>query len=100
MARRNSYLTPAHRTEALVLSRPLFTGRGEHSRGETDSNRLVRIAPRLLAESPEVAVDYLALADADTLEPATRAARTGDVVLVAARVGRTRLIDNVILGWP
>ncbi len=100
MSSRNSYLTAAHRSEALVLSRALFAVRDAHGGGETDPERLLRVATRLLAASPEVAVDYLALADAETLEPVTRAARTGDVVLVAARVGGTRLIDNVILGWP
>jgi pantoate--beta-alanine ligase len=49
----------------------------------------------MLGEEPEVRVDYLALVDPDTLEPVD-VARRGVIAMVAARVGSTRLIDNVI----
>ena len=50
-----------------------------------------------LAVHPGVQVEYIAVADPETLEPVLRADET-TVVLIAARVGSTRLIDNVILG--
>jgi pantoate--beta-alanine ligase len=46
---------------------------------------------------PDVAAEYIAVADPDTLEPVA-VADAGTVVMLAVRVGRTRLIDNVILG--
>jgi len=51
----------------------------------------------VLAEEPAVAVEYLALVDPERLEPVSTVA-AGTIVMVAARVGRTRLIDNIILG--
>ncbi len=100
MSSRNLYLAPAHRSDALVLSRALFAIRDAFAHGETDPARLLETGRGRLAEVPSVAIDYLALADAEMLEPVTRATRPGDVAMVAARVGATRLIDNVILGAP
>ena len=51
----------------------------------------------MIAEEPAVRLDYLAIVDPETLEPATTA-DAGTIVAVAARVGNTRLIDNVRLG--
>ena len=53
----------------------------------------------MLDAEPRIPVDYLAVADARTLEPRAEA-REGDVVLLAARLGATRLLDNVVLGAP
>jgi pantoate--beta-alanine ligase len=87
LSSRNRYLTPAERRAALALSRALREGAGY-----TDAESVLRFATKLLDEEPGVRVDYLALTGPDLgPAPAEGPAR----LLVAARVGATRLIDNV-----
>jgi pantothenate synthetase len=65
--------------------------------GERDSAALEAVGRAVLHDAPAVSPDYFALVTPDTLEPAV-SAEPGTIVIVAARVGRTRLIDNLILG--
>ena len=97
MSSRNSYLSDDERRRATVLSKALFAIRDAFREGERDASRLVAQGQRLLAAEPAVAVDYLALVDSATLEQSVHA--TNDTIaMIAARVGKTRLIDNLILG--
>ena len=80
LSSRNRYLAPAERSAALVLSRALATG-------DADAGR------RLVAAEPGVELDYLERVDSRTFSADPR----GDLLVVAARVGSTRLIDNVLL---
>jgi pantoate--beta-alanine ligase len=95
MSSRNVYLSGDERERALALSRGLEHGRALFAAGERDADAL-RAAVRRTLAVPGVEVEYAEAADAATLEPAV-AAEAGTVLLVAARVGRTRLIDNVVL---
>ena len=97
MSSRNAYLTPDARASAVTLSRALHAIREAYDAGERDAHSLERIGRTVLEADPAVHPDYLGIADPDTLEPVDRASN-GTVVMVAARVGGTRLIDNVILG--
>lgn len=97
MSSRNSYLDGAGRAEASVLSRALFGMRDAFRRGERRAESLIAAGRAVLGEEPMVTIDYLAIADAATLEP-IESVTPGSVAMVAARVGRTRLIDNVVLG--
>lgn len=95
LSSRNRYLSPGERTSALALSRALFAGRdaaGQGPAAAADAARTVMAAAR-----PSVALDYCALVDpADFTEAGP--GHTGPAVLaVAARVGSTRLIDNIPL---
>ncbi len=65
--------------------------------GERDAGTILRATRAVLDEEPSVKVQYLELVHPDTLEPVERA-MPGSVLAVAAHVGRTRLIDNVVLG--
>ena len=95
LSSRNSYLTQDERRSALALSRALRALEQGWRGGEADPARLQRIGLEAL-QAPGVTPDYCALVD-DDLQPVTRVtART--VAVVAARVGKTRLIDNVVLG--
>jgi pantoate--beta-alanine ligase len=94
---RNAYLSAGERARAAVLYRALEAGRARWAAGERDPAAVEKAAGDLLATDPGVEVDYVALVEPDGFGPVERA-EAGHVLAVAARVGRTRLIDNVILG--
>jgi pantoate--beta-alanine ligase len=95
LSSRNAYLQGDDRRNALALSRALRAVEQAWRGGEADPAALARRGLELL-RAPGVSLEYLALVD-ERLRPVARAdART--VVVVAARVGPTRLIDNVVLG--
>lgn len=95
MSSRNVYLSPAERERALALSRALERCRALWAAGERDAETL-RAALLAGIRVPGVEAEYGEVVDPRTLEPIARA-EAGTVCLVAARVGRTRLIDNVVL---
>ncbi len=97
LSSRNAYLSSDDRLHALALSKALGAVDAAWRRGARDVAELERLGMRVLQATPAVATDYFALVTAETLEPATDAG-SGTIVIVAARVGRTRLIDNLILG--
>lgn len=97
LSSRNAYLSPADRKRARVLSRAIFAMRDAFAAGETSTAALEKLGNTVLGVEDTVKVEYLAVMDPETLEPAPIAA-TGSVIAIAARVGTTRLIDNVILG--
>jgi pantoate--beta-alanine ligase len=95
LSSRNSYLNPDQRRSALALSRTLRTVEQTWRSGEADAAALQRRGMEVL-RAPGVEPEYLALVD-EELQPVARATpRT--VAVLAARVGATRLIDNVVLG--
>jgi pantoate--beta-alanine ligase len=96
MSSRNSYLSGDERVVALSLSRALEAARTALERGETDPGILKHAAKSELQRVEGLAIEYVELRDAATLEEVT-ALGAPVVVAVAARVGRTRLIDNVVL---
>ena len=98
LSSRNAYLSADDRPRARALSQALRMIRHAHAKGERRSDALVK-AGRSPLESAGIPVDYLAVVDSRTLEPAATA-DTGTPVILAARFGATRLIDNTILGVP
>ena len=96
LSSRNAYLTPEARVQALSLSGALRAVRARWAAGERNADALRGAACAVFATSGGVVPDYIAIADPDTLAPVARA-ESGTIVAVAARVGTTRLIDNVIL---
>jgi pantoate--beta-alanine ligase len=89
LSSRNVYLTAEHREQALALSRALRAGRDAAAGGP---DAVLAAGSAVLAAEPGLAVDYLALRD-EQLGPAPESGPAR--LLVAARVGRTRLIDNI-----
>jgi pantoate--beta-alanine ligase len=89
LSSRNVYLSPDERRQAVVLPRALFAGRGAATGG---ADAVLAAARQELAGVPAVRIDYLELRAAD-LGPVP--ARGPARLLIAARVGSTRLIDNV-----
>jgi len=96
MSSRNAYLKEGDRRAATALFRSLEAVRREVSRGERDGVRLLAELRRVLDAEPGVAPDYAEIVDADTFEP-VRNLRKTCYVLLAARVGNTRLIDNALI---
>ena len=96
MSSRNAYLSPAERAAALCLSRALAAADALVRAGETDGMRILAAARQVIAEEPLARIDYVTLADADTLDEV--GTLTGPTLLaLAVHIGRTRLIDNRIL---
>ena len=96
MSSRNRNLSAEQRRQALVLSRALIAVQRQFQGGEHDSGKLLAEALRVMREEPAIEVDYLRIVDPLTLEDITDV-REGTLVAVAARVGTTRLIDNLLL---
>ncbi|MBC7790600.1 MAG: pantoate--beta-alanine ligase [Anaerolineae bacterium] len=99
MSSRNAFLDDKSRTRALILSRALGAIELQFRNGEQRVDALEKAGWDVLLGEPEVEVDYLAVLDPDTFRRA-QLARNGSVIVVAARVGGTRLIDNQILKTP
>jgi pantoate--beta-alanine ligase len=96
MSSRNAYLSPPDRAAALVLSRALRGAVDSILGGERDAGRLVRLVREIVATEPRVDLEYVEVRDAHELTP--MATVDGSVLIaVAARVGETRLIDNVVV---
>jgi len=96
MSSRNVYLDAAQRKQATVLNRALMRVQMLADRGETDAGRLAAAGREVMAEEPSVRPDYFEVVDPDSLQPVSNILR-GALVAVAAYVGSTRLIDNILL---
>jgi pantoate--beta-alanine ligase len=96
MSSRNVYLSPAERKQATILNRALMRVQMLADQGETDSARLAAAGKQVMSEEPSVRLDYFEIVDPDTLDPAPNTS-AGALVAVAAHVGSTRLIDNIVL---
>ena len=97
MSSRNVYLSPAEREQALVLSRSLQKAAELFAAGQHDAETLLAEMRKMYAAAPLVRLEYLVVADCETLSPVARVTDRA-VVAVAAHVGKTRLIDNELLG--
>jgi pantoate--beta-alanine ligase len=95
LSSRNAYLAPAERRSALALSRCLRAVEQAWRGGEASATALTRRGLEVLTQ-PGVIPEYVALVD-ERLQPVARVT-AATVAVVAARVGKTRLIDNVVLG--
>jgi len=96
LSSRNAYLDPRQRKQATVLYRSLMRVQSLADRGERDSARLIAAALDVFKEEPETRLDYLEIVDRETLDPVANTSK-GALVAVAAFVGTTRLIDNIVL---
>lgn len=100
MSSRNAYLSGEEREAAPVLFRALNTAAGMAEGGERDAAALARAMRSVLKAQPLVDPEYAVVVDAKTLEPLEALDGRPARAIVAARVGTTRLIDNVGLRSP
>lgn len=97
LSSRNAYLTPPQRRAAPVLYRALTAGQETWRQGERDPERLRGRMAEVLAAEPLALVEYVSAADADTLAELHEPINGPVLLSMAVRMGRTRLIDNLIL---
>lgn len=96
MSSRNAYLNPEERGRALVLQRSLQRAQQRFRAGERIAARLISSGQEVFAGEPLVGLDYFEIVDPDTLESVERISERA-LIAVAAYVGSTRLIDNLVL---
>lgn len=96
MSSRNRYLSHSERQRATVLYHALCQARARIRAGMRRSRPLVAQMRRVILSQPHVHIDYVGVVDATTLEPCERL-RGRVALLVAVRVGRVRLIDNLLV---
>jgi pantoate--beta-alanine ligase len=97
MSSRNSYLSATDRRDALALVESLRAAAAAFAGGEWSGAALAARGRAVLDSYPGVRPDYFAVVDPDEMRPVERAS-LDSVAIVAARVGQTRLIDNIVLG--
>lgn len=96
MSSRNAYLNPEQRKQALVLHRSLVRVQALAERGESAALKLAAAGREEFSREPSVRLDYFEIVNPDTLDPVPEVAGE-TLVAVAAYVGTTRLIDNLLL---
>jgi pantoate--beta-alanine ligase len=96
LSSRNAYLDVEQRKHALVLHRSLLRVKKLVEAGERNAFNLLKAGREEIARERSVRLDYFEIVDPDTLDP-VEGVSEGALVAVAAYVGRTRLIDNILL---
>jgi len=94
---RNLYLTPDEQLSATVLHKALKQAKTAFKEGERNAGRLADLIRSTVETEPRARLDYITIADAETLEKIDRLDERPILVALAAYVGKTRLIDNMIL---
>ena len=94
---RNTYLSPAERQAALILSKSLKLGKEAIENGEKDAKKVIEIIKANLATEPLARIDYVEVVDFENIQRVdTISGET--LVAIAVYIGKTRLIDNFIIG--
>ncbi|MGA9306688.1 MAG: pantoate--beta-alanine ligase, partial [Candidatus Sulfotelmatobacter sp.] len=96
LSSRNAYLDSAQRKEAVVLHRALLRVKKAWEAGERDAVTLIGAGREEIAGEKSVRLDYFEIVDPENLDPVKNLA-AGALVAVAAFVGTTRLLDNILL---
>jgi pantoate--beta-alanine ligase len=97
LSSRNVYLSPEERKAATVLNRALNSAKAAYDTGERDAGKLRQVMQDILASEPLARMQYVSCADYDTLQELDEV--TGKTLLsMAVFMGKTRLIDNLVLG--
>ena len=97
LSSRNSYLTPEQRAAAPTIFRALTAARMLFDGGERDAEALRQAMRATIAAQPDMRIDYVSVADPQTLQELSRVDRAA-LASMAVRLGATRLIDNLLLG--
>ncbi|MCJ7662684.1 MAG: pantoate--beta-alanine ligase [Desulfobacterales bacterium] len=96
MSSRNAFLNPKKRKEAARLYRSLLKGRELFAQGERSAATILQEVKKIIEEEKSVVIDYVKICDAHTLEDIEEI-KSEAVIALAVKMGKTRLIDNIIL---
>ena len=94
---RNLYLTPDEQQSAAVIHLALKKAKAAFKEGERSSGRLAELIRSTIESEPRARLDYVAITDAESLDKVDRIDERPTLVAIAAYIGKTRLIDNMIL---
>ncbi|HZH89279.1 MAG TPA: pantoate--beta-alanine ligase [Pyrinomonadaceae bacterium] len=97
LSSRNAYLDGEDKRAAAVIYRALSHAEAAYSEGERNGKKLAEIVRADIEAEPRAEIEYVSVNDADTLERLDRLDDRSVLIAVAARFGKTRLIDNIIL---
>ncbi|MBA7580222.1 Pantothenate synthetase [subsurface metagenome] len=97
MSSRNTYLNDEERKQAVVLYQALNLAQKLYAEGEKDAQSIRRQMTALIGQQPLADIEYISIADAETLDELDRV-KPPALVSMAVRFGKTRLIDNVVVG--
>ena len=97
MSSRNTYLNTNERKASPVLYRALTAAMEQYTKGEKDADRLRQLITDIIESEPLTSIDYISIANHNTLEELATIEHTA-LVSLAVRIGKTRLIDNIMLG--
>lgn len=95
MSSRNTYLSAPERQAALVLSRALALARQKLEGGERDAGKIIAAMRDLIMREPLASIDYISISDPEDLTEMAQV-KAPALVALAVKIGRTRLIDNII----
>jgi pantoate--beta-alanine ligase len=97
MSSRNAHLSAEERQKASIIYQALRKAKIAVKEGERSATRLTEIVREKIASEPLAQIDYVAIVDAETLEPVEKIAENAVLIAVAVRFGSTRLIDNTVI---
>lgn len=98
MSSRNVYLSKEDRVNALILSKTITMGKEKVISGERNAEKIIAAMSENVSKVASAKLDYLAITQADTFEPVSKLEDgNGYYILIACRIGATRLIDNLIV---
>ena len=97
MSSRNELLVPEEREKAAVLFNALSEAKAAYKKGERNALELTQIVQKVIQAEPLAAIDYIAVVDQETLQPIDKVGDKEALIALAARFGKVRLIDNILL---
>jgi len=98
LSSRNDYLDDEQRSAATVLYRSLSRAAAEYDNGERKAERLIEAVKSTIKGEPLARIDYVSINDAETLDQLDELGNRPALISLAAFIGKTRLIDNIVLG--
>jgi pantoate--beta-alanine ligase len=96
LSSRNAYLSETEKKDAPCLYRALTKAQAMVNTGIKNTEEIVQEMEKIVSHCKSATIDYISVVDPETLESVPKV-RSGDVALLAVRIGKTRLIDNIML---
>jgi len=98
MSSRNLYLNQSQKLDALVLFKALCLAKSLIDHGQRDASRIIRRIKELISKKKQVKIDYIAIVDLEKLQPIKKINQEC-MICLAVKIGKTRLIDNLVITY-